>query len=122
MLIGDGEYNLDNLKEIKGTDSYLGLDLDTRDCQNDKPFYNCTTQHYMEGLLRQCGCLPLNLRFSAEVGNDCKNYSSHCYYHLRVLFAPPQMNLNVSVPLRLTHPIALNPALVSLLQVSLNLK
>ena len=67
MLIGDGEYNLDNLKEIKGADSYLGLDLDVRGCQNDEPFYNCTTEHHLAKLLRKCGCLPLNIRISSKV-------------------------------------------------------
>ena len=66
-MIGGGEYNLDNLKEIKGADSYLGLDLDVRDCQNDEPFDNCTTKHYVDGLIEKCGCLPVNLRISNKV-------------------------------------------------------
>ena len=33
-LIGEGEYNINALTEIKVTDSYLGLDEDVRDCQS----------------------------------------------------------------------------------------
>ena len=45
-LIGEGEYNLDNLKEIKITDSYLGLDQDVRKCQNEESLFSCTTRQY----------------------------------------------------------------------------
>ena len=66
-MTGEGEYNLNVLKEIKVTDSYLGLDQDRRECQNKEPFYNCTTRLFIDSLLRQCGCLPLNLRLSNKV-------------------------------------------------------
>ena len=42
-LIGEGEYNLNALKEIRVTDSYLGLDQDDTQCQDKEPFDNCTT-------------------------------------------------------------------------------
>ena len=60
-LIGEGEYNLNVLKEIKATDSYLGLDEDTRDCQNKEPFFNCTTREYLDTILGKCGCLPMKI-------------------------------------------------------------
>ena len=63
-LIGEGEYNLNILTEIKITDSYLGLDQETRECQNEEPFYNCTTRTYLENVLRECGCLPANFIIS----------------------------------------------------------
>ena len=66
---GEGEYNLNALKEIEVTDSFLGLDQDVRECQNEEPFYNCTTRHYIDSLLRDCGCLPFNLRLSEKVLN-----------------------------------------------------
>ena len=62
QLVGEGEYNLNNLKEIKVTEAYLGLDQDIRECQNEEPFYNCTTRHYIDNLLSNCGCLPLNIK------------------------------------------------------------
>ena len=61
MLIGEGEYNIEYLKEIKVTESYLGLNQQIRECQNEEPFYNCTTKVYLRTFLEECGCLPLNL-------------------------------------------------------------
>ena len=61
-LIGEGEYNLNVLKESIATDSYLGLDQNIRKCQNEESLYNCTTRKYIDSLLDQCGCLPLNIK------------------------------------------------------------
>ena len=68
-LIGEGEYNLDALKEIKVTDSYLGLDQDVRGCQNEESLNNCKTKHYLERILEKCDCLPFNIRLSEKVWN-----------------------------------------------------
>ena len=62
MFYGEGEYNLDVMKEIKVTESYLGLDKNVRECQDVEPFFNCTTRYYLDALLNQCGCLPLHLK------------------------------------------------------------
>ena len=67
MLIGEGDYNLNVLKEVEVTDSYLGLDLDIRKCQNEEPFDNCTTRQYINTIIQECGCLPLNMILSNEV-------------------------------------------------------
>ena len=61
-LIGEGEYNLNALKEIKVTDDFLGLDQDVRQCQNEEPLTNCTTRHHLKTILEKCGCLPFNIR------------------------------------------------------------
>ena len=61
MLIGEGEYNLNVLKEIEVTDSYLGLDQDVKECQNEEPLQNCTTRQYIDTIFGNCGCLPVNI-------------------------------------------------------------
>ena len=66
-MVGEGEYNLDDFRQIKVTESYLGLDSDTKGCQNEEPLHNCTTRQYINTILRECGCLPLNLRTSEQV-------------------------------------------------------
>ena len=66
-LIGEGEYNLNVLKEIRVTESYLGLDQDFRQCQNEEPLNNCTTRKYFDTFLGECGCLPLNIRLFHKV-------------------------------------------------------
>ena len=67
FLIGAGEYNINNLKEIEVTDSYLGLDQDVRDCQTEESLDKCTTKHYIDSVLLECGCLPLNIIRSNKV-------------------------------------------------------
>ena len=61
MLIGEGEYNLNDLTDIKATDSYVGLGQDVTKCQTEEPFYNCTTRKYIENILANCECLPLTV-------------------------------------------------------------
>ena len=63
-FIGEGQYNLDTLKVIEVTESYLGLDQDVSGCQNMESYHSCTTRKYIDSLLNQCGCLPINLKLS----------------------------------------------------------
>ena len=60
-LQGEGDYNLNALKEIKITDSYLGLNQNIRRCQNEEPLYNCTTKHLIDDFIKKCHCLPFNI-------------------------------------------------------------
>ena len=66
-LSGEGKYNLNAIKEIKVTDSFLGLDIEDKGCQNEEPIENCTTRQYIETLLHQCSCLPLKLTEAQNV-------------------------------------------------------
>ena len=66
-LVGEGQYNIDDIKEISATESYLGMDQSIKACQKNEPVYNCTTRHYLDTLLEKCGCLPLSIRISDKV-------------------------------------------------------
>ena len=66
-MIGEGEYNIEYLKKVVATDSYLGLDQDARECQNEEPYYNCTTRQYRKTIYGKCGCLPLNMQLDEKV-------------------------------------------------------
>ena len=66
MVREKGEYNLNVLKEIEVTDSFLGLGESVRECQNEEPF-TCTTRKYVKTFVGECGCLPLNMRLSEKV-------------------------------------------------------
>ena len=66
-LVGEGEYNLNVLKEIKVTESYLGLDSVVTGCQTKESFDNCTTRMYRQTFIDQCKCLPFDIRLSNEV-------------------------------------------------------
>ena len=61
VLHGEGEYNLNVVKEIEVTDAYLGLDRETINCQNKESLQECQTRFYHETILAKCGCLPFNL-------------------------------------------------------------
>ena len=58
MLIGEGEYNLNALKEVIVTDSYLGLDKNVRKCQNETIYEECLTRYHTNTIVKNCGCLP----------------------------------------------------------------
>ena len=69
-LFGEGQFNLLSLKEIAVTDSFMGLDKETRKCQNIETYDDCKTRLYIEHLRQECGCLPLSLRLSGKVNYD----------------------------------------------------
>ena len=66
-LFGEGQYNLNNMKEIFVTESFLGLDRSTRKCQNIETYDNCKTRLHLENMRQKCGCIPLSLKLSEEV-------------------------------------------------------
>ena len=68
-LFGEGAYNINVLKEIEATDSYLGLNQNVIECQNVEPLFNCTTRHYINSIITECGCLPFTLAISEKVGS-----------------------------------------------------
>ena len=65
-MVGDGKYNLDAVKEIKVTDSFLGLDMKHKACQNDEPVVECTTKYHLDTFLQKCGCFPFGLAIHHE--------------------------------------------------------
>ena len=67
QLTGEGEYNLNSLKEEEVTESFLGMDQSVRGCQNEEHYDECTTRHYIENMQKKCGCLPLSIALSDQV-------------------------------------------------------
>ena len=63
-LVKEGDYNLNVLKKVIATDSFLGMDQEIIGCQDSEPYYNCTTRQYINKIMGKCGCLPLNMRLS----------------------------------------------------------
>ena len=67
-MIGEGEYNLNMLEEIRVTDSYLGLDQKVRGCQNGKEDYQtCLTNQLIEKTREKCECVPLSICLYEQV-------------------------------------------------------
>ena len=70
-LSGEGEYNLNILKEIEVTDSFYELDNGVKNCQsyNGKGTYDiCTTRYFREKMRLNCGCLPFSIN-NATINN-----------------------------------------------------
>ena len=67
VLVGEGQYNLNSLKEISVTDSFLGLDKSTRNCQTIESFNECKTRLQLEKIREKCRCLPLSINLSDKV-------------------------------------------------------
>ena len=66
-LSGEGKFNLNIVKEIKVTDSFLGLHQSVRGCQNETSQDDCTTKHYLDSMKQHCGCLLPRFRISKKV-------------------------------------------------------
>ena len=66
-LIGEGKYNLNAMKEIKVTESFLELDMKDKGCQIEESSEDCKSKHYVDTLLQHCKCLPLSISTSKNV-------------------------------------------------------
>ena len=59
---GSGSIRIKGIKEIKVTDEYLGLNSQTKGCQNETTYEDCVTELYLDLLKDECKCLPFNLQ------------------------------------------------------------
>ena len=66
-LTGEGDYNLNSIKEEEVTESFLGFGQTVRGCQNEEHYDECTTRHYIKHMREKCGCLPLSSALSEKV-------------------------------------------------------
>ena len=83
-----GVYKLSQLKKMSGSDGFLGLPTETRQCQTEVQ-EKCKTRSFVEALQERCGCVPWSLRSviesqvrTAELGLDgcCRYVSLGCCY------------------------------------------
>ena len=70
-LFGEGQYNLNVVKEMEGTDSFLTIDPDVRKCQSTVDYEECTTKHIHDKLKNQCMCLPFNIKKDQVMKDLC---------------------------------------------------
>ena len=71
-LRGEGEYNLNILKEIEVTDSFYELDKGVRNCQSyigNDTYDKCTSRYFMEQMMLKCGCLPFAI-MNSTINNE----------------------------------------------------
>ena len=69
-LNGEGEYNINVLKEVEVTESYLGLNVDVTHCQNIETLEECETRSYVDTIKHKCNCLPFNIWTSTKAKFD----------------------------------------------------
>ena len=66
-LTGEGQYNINSLKEIRATNSFLTLDDDIRGCRiSGESHDDCTTRLYIDNMRQKCGCLPFSIATQDE--------------------------------------------------------
>ena len=71
-LAGEGEYDLNILKEIEVTDSFYDLDDEERKCQSYKgndTYDSCTSRFFMEQMRLKCRCLPFAI-MNSTINNE----------------------------------------------------
>ena len=67
LQIGEGNFRLADIKQMRITEDFTSLDEETRKCQTEYRIEDCITNMYLENLKSICKCLPFNLQ----------NYSSN---------------------------------------------
>ena len=59
---GDGNYPLSSVKEIKVTDTFLGLEQRFKKCQTKESLGECTSALLLNKSIEMCGCVPFGLK------------------------------------------------------------
>ena len=71
------QYNLNNIKDIKVTEDFLGLSERIRKCQIDETYDECKTRNLIVALMQSCKCLPFSMGDSDKVILFEKNIEGH---------------------------------------------
>ena len=74
-LFGEGNYAITDIKEVKVTEEFLGLDTAIRGCHRNSELEHCETKTYIEKAKRHCHCIPSHLR---RIFPDQKVSSKNC--------------------------------------------
>ena len=69
---GGGNFGLKNLKEIKVTSSFLGLEKVIRKCGGGQRTEECDEDFLMKEIVGSCNCVPLNLKDFNQPENKVK--------------------------------------------------
>jgi hypothetical protein len=61
-MFGGGDYALTAVKEIDGTEEFLGLDEGVKHCQSRETIQECQAREYIKNGLEKCKCTPYQMR------------------------------------------------------------
>ena len=84
VLPGEGHYAVTAVKDIKVTDSYLGLGQELTNCQTKEARSDCLTRSHMARVLSECRCAPLSMK--SYYGPEVINGQSMVQTLLELLF------------------------------------
>ena len=62
----DGGYRMINVKKMVGTDSFMALSDEDKDCQKET-YQDCHTRQFLEQLKQSCSCIPWGLKHVLKV-------------------------------------------------------
>ena len=65
-MYGEGQYNLNSIKDFRVSESFLGLKENVRNCQNEVTLEDCAAHKYVDALLGECKCLPFGIKHISE--------------------------------------------------------
>ena len=51
-----------DVKEFTVTEDFLGLDLKTKNCQDEQTWYECKTKNFFLAITNNCHCVPFSMR------------------------------------------------------------
>ena len=72
-----GVYGMTSLKKLTGTDTFLGLPDDVKDCQvRDQE--RCENEKFIEKVKSECGCIPWSLGVRYKSENFCSPSALSC--------------------------------------------
>ena len=73
ILHGEGSYNLNVVKDIKVTDSFMSLSQRAKQCQNKEAYLDFKTEEYLHALVDTCKCLPFGLKYFNDTNISFSN-------------------------------------------------
>ena len=72
-----GVYGMTSLKKLTGTDTFLGLPDNVKDCQvGDQE--RCKNEKFIEKVTRECGCIPWSLGYRHKAEKFCSPSALSC--------------------------------------------
>ena len=60
-LYGEGAYAISDVKEVRATKAFLGLNDQTKRCQTKESIRDCSSRLHLSMIIEQCQCIPFNL-------------------------------------------------------------
>ena len=57
---------------MDGTEEFLDLALEAKNCQNEESVLECRSKKYLDTGKNRCGCIPYHLRTSLRTVRNCQ--------------------------------------------------